>query len=324
MFIAPVLLPQAIVLLLLAQIRADDPKASDARKVDEPAPSGYIRVNGQYLPGIAGEDEKAYTVSEAAERCESLGEACTGFTCFSSCTIRAGGTLVSSSTGEITYKKVFVNTGIVTKDKSSSKLDEKLGRGGLVEEWDKTMDGFVPELLLTFPLPPRSDEYFYEDVTPPYVLRGGFFASAGDETSSVDFKITNPAGDVVFDKADEADGLFHFMARKKGTYTFIVSNHKWMEQKMVTFALGKGNETTMQAGHVDAVDSQVQALSKTLRDIQTESTYLWIRQKSHMKAVESIHYRVFGFCIVEFVVLLGVTGFQAYAIKGMLSDRRIL
>merc|ERR1712196_532552 len=56
---------------------------------------------------------------------------------------------------------------------------------------------------------------------------------------------------------------------------------------------GKGNETTMQGGHVDAVDSQIQGLSKTLRDIQTESTYLWIRQKSHMKAVESIHYRVF-------------------------------
>ena len=32
----------------------------------------------------------------------------------------------------------------------------------MVDEWDKHMEGFTPELLLTFPLPGRSDEFFYE------------------------------------------------------------------------------------------------------------------------------------------------------------------
>ena len=36
----------------------------------------------------------------------------------------------------------------------------------------------------------------------------------------------------------------------------------------------------------------MKSIEKTLVDIQTESTYLWIRQKSHMKAVENIHTRV--------------------------------
>mmetsp|Transcript_130509 Transcript_130509/g.226793 ORF Transcript_130509/g.226793 Transcript_130509/m.226793 type:complete len:250 (+) Transcript_130509:167-916(+) len=207
---------------------------------------------------------------------------------------------------------------------TSSALDEKLGRGGLVEEWDKHMEGFIPELLLTFPLPPRTDEYFYEDVTPPVLMRGGFFASSKEETSSVDFQVTDPSGDVVFEKADEAEGLFHFMARKKGTYTFIVSNHKWMQTKMVTFAVGKGNETTLQTEHLDTIDSHMQVIERTLKDIQTESTYLWIRQKSHMKTVESIHRRVFWFCVVEFLILVGISGFQVYYIKGLLSDRRVL
>lgn len=207
---------------------------------------------------------------------------------------------------------------------ASSALDEKLGRGGLVEEWDKHMEGFIPELLLTFPLPPRTDEYFYEDVTPPVLMRGGFFASSKEETSSVDFQITDPSGDVVFEKFDEAEGLFHFMARKKGTYAFIISNHKWMQQKMVTFAVGKGNETTLQTEHLDTIDSHMQVIERTLKDIQTESTYLWIRQKSHMKTVESIHRRVFWFCVVEFLILVGISGFQVYYIKGLLSDRRVL
>jgi len=201
---------------------------------------------------------------------------------------------------------------------------QKLEKGGLVEEWDKHMEGFTPELLLTFPLPPRTDEYFYEDVTPPVLIRGGFFASSKEETSSVDFQITNPAGDIIFEKNEEAEGLFHFVAKRKGTYTFIVSNHKWMQQKMVTFAIGKGNETTLQAEHLDDIGTNMQVIERTLKDIQTESTYLWIRQKSHMKTVESIHRRVFWFCVVEFLILVGISGFQVYYIKGLLSDRRVL
>lgn len=213
------------------------------------------------------------------------------------------------------------------KDKvTSSNLNTKVARpgGGLVDEWEHYMDGFTPDILLTFPLAARTDELFYEEVTPPFVLRGGFFASSSEETSSVDFKIENPVGEVVFEKVDEAEGLFHFVAKKKGTYTFTVSNNRWMEEKTVTFALGRGNDTNIKGEHVDAVDQQIEAISRELRDIQTESTYLWIRQKSHMKAVESIHRRVFWFCVVEFLILIGMAGLQAYYIKGMLSDRRVL
>jgi len=205
-----------------------------------------------------------------------------------------------------------------------SNMEDKLARGGLVEEWDQHMEGFLPDLLLTFPLASRSDEYFYEDVTPPILLRGGFFASSKEETSSVDFQITDPAGDVVFEKSDQPEGLFHFVAKKKGTYTFIISNHKWMQQKMVTFAVGAGNETTLQPEHLDTIEAHMQVVERTLKDIQTESTYLWIRQKSHMKTVESIHRRVFWFCVVEFLILVGISGFQVYYIKGLLSDRRVL
>mmetsp|Transcript_103018 Transcript_103018/g.320423 ORF Transcript_103018/g.320423 Transcript_103018/m.320423 type:complete len:189 (+) Transcript_103018:222-788(+) len=188
------------------------------------------------------------------------------------------------------------------------------------------MEGFVPELLLTFPLPPRTDEFFYEDVPPgpPVLIRGGFFASASEETSSVEFSITDPHGNNMYEKSDEAEGLFHFVATEPGTYTFILSNHKWMQEKMVTFAVGKGNETHLQAEHLETMEDHIKSIERTLLDIQTESTYLWIRQKSHMKAVESIHTRVLAFCVVEFLILVGISGFQVYYVKGVLSDRRIL
>mmetsp|Transcript_58458 Transcript_58458/g.161719 ORF Transcript_58458/g.161719 Transcript_58458/m.161719 type:complete len:274 (-) Transcript_58458:179-1000(-) len=197
----------------------------------------------------------------------------------------------------------------------------------LVEEWDKHMEGFVPELLLTFPLAARTDEFFYEDIAegaPPVLIRGGFFASAEEETSSVEFRIQDPKGNILFEKSDDAEGLFRFLTTMPGTYTFIVSNHKWMQEKVVTFAVGKGNETHLQAEHLVTVEDHVKSIDKTLVDIQTESTYLWIRQKSHMKAVESIHTRVLSFCVIEFLILLGISGFQVFYIKGLLSDRRVL
>merc|ERR1712113_1240542 len=130
-------------------------------------------------------------------------------------------------------------------------------RNSLVEEWDKHMEGFVPELLLTFPLAPRSDEFFYEEIpegSSPVLIRGGFFAAAAEETSSVEFSITDPKGNTIFEKEDEAEGLFHFIAKKSGTYTFIVSNHKWMQEKMVTFAIGKGNITHLRPEHLASID----------------------------------------------------------------------
>merc|ERR1712072_783822 len=109
-----------------------------------------------------------------------------------------------------------------------------------------------------------------------------------------------------------------------GTYTFVLSNHKWMQEKTITFMVGKGNQTHLQSEHLTSVEAEVKAIDRTLVDIQTESTSLWIRQKSHMKTVESIHTRILAFCVVEFLILVGISGFQVYYIKGLLSDRRIL
>jgi len=293
-----------------------------------------VKIVGQFLPEFASSPDGVvidgqYSPKEAEKLCNELGDACTGYTCYTSCTLRSGGSLepsrMTGPTTEVSYKKVNEITSkavLASKGKSSSNIKSKL-QGGLVEEWGNYMDGFVPELLLTFPLPPRTDEYFYEDVTPPQTLRGAFFASDGTETSSVDFKVLSPAGDVVYEKSGE-DGLFHLLALKKGPYTFMVSNHRWMEQKMVTFALGAGNQTNIKKEHVHEVDSQIQSISKELKDIQSESTFLWIRQKAHMKQVESIHTRVFWFCVVELLVLAGISSVQVYYIKGMLSDRRII
>eukprot|EP00927_Polykrikos_kofoidii_P024146 TRINITY_DN2201_c0_g2_i1.p1 TRINITY_DN2201_c0_g2~~TRINITY_DN2201_c0_g2_i1.p1 ORF type:complete len:299 (-),score=64.77 TRINITY_DN2201_c0_g2_i1:61-885(-) len=221
--------------------------------------------------------------------------------------------------GSKTSEDVEAEIAEVVKDTERSST-------GMVQEWEKHMEGFTPELLLTFPLPARTDEFFYEDVAAgaPVLIRGGFFAAASEATSTVEFSVTDPKGNIIVDKKDDEEGLFHFLADIPGTYTFIVSNHRWMEEKTVTFALGKGNETHLQPEHLTSLEDYLKTIDRTLVDIQTESTYLWIRQKSHMKTIESIHNRVLAFSVLEFLILVGVSGFQVYYIKGLLSDRRVL
>lgn len=198
--------------------------------------------------------------------------------------------------------------------------------GGMVDEWEKTMEGFTPELLLTFPLPARYDEFFYEELakdSEPVLIRGGFFATAGDEESSVDVSVLDPKGKKIYE-ASQAEGIFHFVASVPGIYVFNIGNRQQLTSQTVTFTVGKGNSTHLQKHHINTVEERVKAIDKRLLDIQTEATYLWIRQKSHMKAIENIHNRVFAFCVLEFLILTGVASFQVYYIKGLLSDKRVL
>mmetsp|Transcript_60262 Transcript_60262/g.111757 ORF Transcript_60262/g.111757 Transcript_60262/m.111757 type:complete len:279 (-) Transcript_60262:125-961(-) len=196
----------------------------------------------------------------------------------------------------------------------------------LLQDWAEHMKGFDPELLLTFPLAARSTEFFYETVekASEELIRGGFFSTAEGEDSAVDFVAEDPDGNVIYERSGEAEGIFHFVAEKAGDYTFHVSNNRWLESKSVTFILGKGNSTTLSEEHIQSLDTKIKVVSRALKDIQTESTYLWIREKAHMKTIESIHRRVLGFCVVEFMIIVGVSFLQAMYIKGLLSDRRVL
>jgi len=194
----------------------------------------------------------------------------------------------------------------------------------IVDEWEKHMQNFVPEMLVTFPLAARSDEYFYEDVSAePQVIRGGYFVSADEDQSDVDFQITDPSGDIIMKKT-QSEGLFHFTTKMAGSYSFIISNHRWLQTKIITFAVGKGNATTLHPEHLTTLEQHLQSIDRSLRDIQSESTYLWIRQRSHMKAVQATNQKVFWLSLVEFVVLIVSSAFQVYYIKSLLSDRRIL
>jgi hypothetical protein len=211
--------------------------------------------------------------------------------------------------------------------------DESYGFDGsdyddhFMEEWEKVMKDFDPELLVTVPVSARSDEFFYEDVTAKGTLiRGAFFVigSENDESNSgVDFIVTDPHGSIVYQTHNQVEGVFSHVTNLTGTYTVMVGNHKWMSPKQVTLLLGVGENKALKSGDLTSLTDGVSRIESSMREIQSESAYLWIKQKSHMRAVNDINSRVFWYHTIQFIILVAVSSVQIYYVRGLLTNRRM-
>ena len=195
----------------------------------------------------------------------------------------------------------------------------------LSQDWDTHMQDFQADLMVTVQVAPNSQEFFFEDVTEVGIkLRGAFFVAPDKERKSgVDFWILNPKGEKVYQQANKGESIFAIKAEMAGTYSFVISNNKWIGSRQVTFIVGAGSRSTLKQEHLLTMDDRIKAADSSLREIQAEGSYLWIRQKSQLQAIEDVNSRVFWFTAVEFLVLVVVAVFQVYYIKGMLSYRRL-
>jgi len=75
---------------------------------DETVAATYSRHVDRYLAEHAAGDDTERDADSTRVRCDELGEACGGYTCEStgsSCTVRAGVTLLSSPLGELSFLK---------------------------------------------------------------------------------------------------------------------------------------------------------------------------------------------------------------------------
>ena len=84
------------------------------------------------------------------------------------------------------------------------------------------MVDFNPDLMMTFLIGARQDEFFYEDVTEVgSLIRGAYFSVDKDGQpagSGLDFQITDPNRDVVFRRTDTHEALFYFIANMVSSF----------------------------------------------------------------------------------------------------------
>ncbi|CAG9316169.1 unnamed protein product [Blepharisma stoltei] len=199
-------------------------------------------------------------------------------------------------------------------------------RSQLMKEWDEHMVGFVPSDMVTFELPARGEEIFFETIDViPSKIRGAWFITS-KESRDIEFSIMNPNMKVIFEKKKKSEALFYFDAEQVGIYTFKFKNTKVIQKHVVTFALNCGNSTdeVLKTEHLTPLEKQLVDIQKEIKDFQVDNQFAQLRQESHYRTMADSNRNVFIFSILESLGVIAVSAWQAYYIKKLLDNRRIL
>lgn len=188
-------------------------------------------------------------------------------------------------------------------------------------------EGFESVLQVRFPLLGGKEELFYANVSldeVPALLRGRFSAQLrdGGVEATVRLNVISPSGSVALERLASADE-FEVRAGEEGVYSFHFSTGENAPEASVSLSMGRPATTDphLSAEHADDMRLWVQAIETDLSEIQTESALIWIRKKSHMDNVDGIWNRVFCFCLVQLIVIIGIQCFIGFYIKGLFDDQ---
>ena len=194
-----------------------------------------------------------------------------------------------------------------------------------MREWEEIMKDFSPEDMITVEIPARSEEEFFTviDVVPTEIRGYWFLYSTSDK--SMDFQITSPLNQVIFDRKSAKEAIFSISVERSGIYTFTFKNTRVMSSHIVTFAYHSGNSTSavLTSEHLSPVEKNLMWAARAVKDFQVDSQFTQLRQESHYKTVASANKNVFWFSLIESIGIVLVTAWQIYYIKNLLENRRV-
>jgi len=222
---------------------------------------------------------------------------------------------------------ILAVTGVKLKDFEAmpdDKAEDEESR--LMKEWETHMKDFVPADMMTFDLPARSEEEFFEtiDVIPSKV-RGAWFIASG-EKPDVELTIKDPFGESLIHQKNKKEDIFYFDAKSKGTFSFKFKNNKMLRNHVITFALHCGNSTEelLLSEHLSPLEEEIMGVQKSVKDFQVDQQFAALRQESHYKTLSGANSNVLWMSLVECIGVVGVTAWQLYYVKKLLDNRRVL
>ncbi|KAL4490957.1 hypothetical protein ABPG72_008693 [Tetrahymena utriculariae] len=211
------------------------------------------------------------------------------------------------------------------ENKNEAVVDNDEDRVAIMEEWEKHMQDFIPDEMLTFEIESKKEELFMEDITIPTQMRGAFFVSYFSD-EKIDFIIRDPNKHKIFHKFNKREGIFNVNATTIGTYEFIFSNLRGKDKKSVTFALDVHNTTETHLSHhdLDPVEKKLEHVASGIKDSLNEQRFSSRRQITQLESIQSAHSRLLIFSVVEIAIVVLATAWQIYYIKKILDNKRIV
>merc|ERR1719482_2522831 len=109
------------------------------------------------------------------------------------------------------------------------------------------------------------------------MVRGAYFASAGEEAVPIDFKIYSPSGSELVQNSGP-EMVFHFLAKETGAFKFVMENDVYFQSKQCTFTVGVSKTEKAATNKLGSAETKISKILHLANDAQAESKYLWTRE----------------------------------------------
>ncbi|CAR29895.1 hypothetical protein ZYGR_0AD05850 [Zygosaccharomyces rouxii] len=170
-------------------------------------------------------------------------------------------------------------------------------------------------------LPPYGRRCFFEDLNKGDEISISFQFGDRDPQSSTqltgDFFLYDSNGkDVLKASRDVSYGDATINAPTKGRYSYCFSNENSNSQtKDVTFNVHGVVWIDLDDPNSDTLDSAVRKLSKLIKEVEDEQSYIVIRERTHRNTAESTNDRVKWWSVFQLGVVAINSLFQIYYLK---------
>eukprot|EP00474_Spongospora_subterranea_P008622 CRZ09080.1 hypothetical protein [Spongospora subterranea] len=186
----------------------------------------------------------------------------------------------------------------------------------------------VPTLIHGFNIivPGSGTVYFLEQVEPGERVHQQFHVYVGG-LRDIDFKIFDPNGKPIYEASRvESEGT-EFIAQVGGEYKFQFTNSiSTVTDKFISVTTTVGNKLqekdVAKAEHLSKLEESVVMLGQSIRSVADEQKYLKVRERVASNTNQSTNSRVLWWGVIETIVIIGVSLWKTYHIRGMFETKR--
>ena len=181
-------------------------------------------------------------------------------------------------------------------------------------EWVQKMSDYESTYVYMIPVPYKSSQVFYENITTvPARLRGAFIVAEATK-EKIEFKIKGPKGNTLYSNVTNA-AIFELNVTEQGLYEINFNNRYKNSELRPTFTMNPGQNEILKKKDINKTEEKLEQLISFLKNFGTEDK---LKRNIHRKRAEKLkktNRYFYTFSVIETVVLIGVSAWQFYYMK---------
>ena len=183
-------------------------------------------------------------------------------------------------------------------------------------EWRTKMKDFESTYVYIIPIPYKTVQIFYENITSvPARVRGAFIID-DIKKDKVDFKIKDPNGKVLYSNITH-QAIFDFNVTVPGFYEILFNNRFKNGEIKPTFTMNTAQNDILKKSDLNKTEEKLDELVTFLKSLGTEDKMKRnVQRKRYKKLIKTNRY-FYTFSIIETAVLLIVSVWQFYYMKNL-------